>query len=129
MRRKKYKEVKVLTPEETKQLSDRDPVAFAGKIAEGKMIILEPGHRSYLFSLRGWHIGWFDDCVISDRDNRALAFTRDHTGHLPYTPGTSGTPGMPGLSGTPGRPGFSGTPGRPGLGGWSSHDAAAYFSK
>jgi hypothetical protein len=42
---KKYREVKVLSAEEMKDLSDRDPVAFAGKIAEGKMLVLEEGQE------------------------------------------------------------------------------------
>jgi hypothetical protein len=80
-----------------------------------------------IYSLGGRHVGWFDGGVIYDSRNRALAFTRSHTGTLPSVPGLHGTPGMPGFSGIPGRPGFSGTPGMPGRSGWSEHDAAGYF--
>jgi len=72
MRRRKYKEVKVLTPEETKQLSDRDPVAFAGKIAEGKMIILEPGQELTLLKEEGDRV-----LILPDGSDTAYWMSRD----------------------------------------------------
>jgi len=81
-----------------------------------------------MYSLGGRHIGWFDDGVIYDSNNCALAFIHTRTGSLPSVPGLSGTPGMPGFSGVPGCPGFSGTPGKPGRGGWSKHSADEYFN-
>lgn len=82
-----------------------------------------------VYSLRGKHIGWFEGGVIYDHRNSALAFTSDHTGPTPPTPGLAGVPGMPGFAGTPGRPGFTGAPGRPGRGGWSAYEPAAYFDR
>ncbi len=73
-----------------------------------------------LYNRIGQHVGWYEDGIFYDRNNRVIGFTRDHTGHLPFTPGIGGTPGMPGLGGRPGRPGFSGIPGRPGYCGWSN---------
>ena len=73
-----------------------------------------------MYNLNGKHIGWAENGVYYDSNNRTIGFTRDHTVHLPSIPGIGGMPGMPGLGGRPGRPGFSGTPGRPGYGGWSN---------
>ncbi|MCT7473463.1 hypothetical protein N5T11_09710 [Aliarcobacter cryaerophilus] len=81
-----------------------------------------------MYSLQGRHIGWFEDGVLYDNQNKALGFLRNSTGYLPSRPGMSGTPGMPGFSGRPGRPGLSGTPGKPGRSGWSSNDLANYFN-
>jgi hypothetical protein len=78
-------------------------------------------------SLGGVHLGWFAGEVIYDKHNRALLFTEDHTGHIPFSPGLSGTPGMPGFSGRPGKPGYCGAPGRPGNAGWSDANAGTYF--
>ena len=80
------------------------------------------------YSLRGVHRGWFEGGVIYDDRNSALAFTSNHSGQTPSTPGLAGTPGMPGFAGTPGRPGLTGAPGRPGRGGWSVRDASSYFT-
>lgn len=84
---------------------------------------------SNVYSLQARHIGWFDGGVIYDSKNKALVFLSNATGHLPYRPAMSGTPGLPGLSGIPGRPGFPGAPGRPGFSGWSDEDALTYLSK
>ena len=81
-----------------------------------------------LYSLWGVHRGWFEGGVIYDDRNSALAFTGNHSGQTPSTPGLAGTPGMPGFAGTPGRPGLTGAPGKPGRGGWSVRDASAYFT-
>ncbi len=83
--------------------------------------------RDDVYTLHGRHCGWFEDGVLADSSNRVLGFIRDATGHLPSTPGLSGTPGTPGFAGRPGRPGLSGTPGKPGRGGWSNEDLTSYF--
>jgi hypothetical protein len=82
-----------------------------------------------VYSLRGMHIGWFEGGVIYDDLNSALAFTSNHAGQTPSTPGLAGAPSMPGFAGTPGRPGFTGAPGRPGRGGWSASEPSAYFTR
>jgi hypothetical protein len=81
-----------------------------------------------IYSMNGNHIGWFDGGVFYDSNNNVIGFIRNSSGHMPSSPGTSGTPGMPGFAGRPGRPGFSGAPGRPGYGGWSHYDIGTYFS-
>lgn len=81
-----------------------------------------------VYSLRGKHIGWFEEGVLFDARNKVLGFLSNATGPLPSTPGISGSPGMPGFSGMPGWPGFSGTPGRPGYSGWSELDLEEYFT-
>jgi hypothetical protein len=54
---KQYKEVKVVTPQQMKQLSDRDPVAFAKNIAEGKMLVLKEGQEVTLLKAEGDRAG------------------------------------------------------------------------
>ena len=80
-----------------------------------------------VYSLNGKHIGWFEDGVLYDSNNNAIAFLRDASGYLPGRPGTSGVPGIPGIPGRPGKSGFSGTPGRPGKGGWSNKTIKQMF--
>lgn len=75
----------------------------------------------------GKHVGWFEKGVLYDKDNKAIAFTRDCKGYLPYYPGLCGIPGTPGIPGKPGRPGFAGMPVRPGYGGWSNRNIEDYF--
>ena len=91
----------------------------------GTVVAWISGDNAY--SLGGRHVGWFENGVLYDSQNRALGFLRDATGYLPARPGTAGSPGMPGFGGTPGRPGLRGIPGRPGYGGWSPADLATYF--
>ena len=76
-------------------------------------------------TLGGAHCGWFEDGVVYDSGNRALAFVSTATGLS--RPGLAGAPGMPGFAGKPGKPGLSGVPGRPGRSGWSAQDAGTYF--
>ena len=69
---KKYREVKVLSTEEMKDLSDRDPVAFAGKIVEGKMIVLEEGQEVTVLKEEGDRI-----LILPDGSNTAYWMNRD----------------------------------------------------
>ncbi|HJZ41832.1 MAG TPA: hypothetical protein VJ203_15800 [Bacteroidales bacterium] len=80
-----------------------------------------------VFSLSGRHKGWFESGIFYDSNNRVIGFLLKATGHLPSSPGTSGTPGMPSFYGHPGRPAFSGIPGRPGYSGWSTYAFEQYF--
>jgi hypothetical protein len=82
--------------------------------------------RNNLYSLKGDHIGWFENGVFYDSNNNIIGFLRGASG-LSSRPGLSGLPGMPGFSGRPGRPGFSGVPGRPGKGGWSRYGLDGYI--
>jgi len=91
----------------------------------GRVIAWIDGNNVY--SLNGYHIGWFEKGILYDSNNDVLGFLRNRTGHLPSIPGIGGTPGMPGFSGKPGKPGRSGTPGRPGYGGWSNENLRTYF--
>ena len=75
----------------------------------------------------GRHLGWFENGVLYDGSNNAIAFLQDSTGYLPGRPGIGGRPGTPGIPGTPGRPGLSGTPGRSGYGGWSNLSLEEFF--
>ena len=73
-----------------------------------------------LYSMNGHHVGWAENGVYYDSNNLVIGFTRDHTGHLPYSPGYGGEPGMPFyLSARPALMAHSGEPGRPGYSGWS----------
>jgi hypothetical protein len=80
-----------------------------------------------VYSTHGRHVGWFEQGVIYDSQNRALGFLEGATGPTPARPGLFGRPGTPGFAGRPGRPGLAGAPGRPGFGGWSAHDLQSYF--
>jgi|GEM_PF-3907690 len=44
-----------------------------------------------IYSLRGSHIGWFENGIFYDSDNYAIGFLRNCTGNLPYRPGLTGT--------------------------------------
>ncbi|WP_210149734.1 4-fold beta flower protein [Paeniglutamicibacter terrestris] len=71
---------------------------------------------------KGYHLGWFEQGVFWDSQNRAIGMTRDISASIPR-PGLSGVPGRPGIGGRPGRPGIPGTPGKPGRsGGWSTQE-------
>ena len=83
--------------------------------------------RNNVYSLHGQHLGWFENGILYDGRNCALAFQRDASGPLPYRPGLSGTPGTPGIPGKPGKPGLSGVPGRSGRGGWSDEEVVEFF--
>ena len=82
-----------------------------------------------VYSLNGKHLGWFEEGVLYDGQNRAIAFERGARGHLPSRPGIGGIPGTPGIPGRPGRPGLSGVPGKPGRGGWSNLDVEQFFTE
>ena len=91
-----------------------------GWLYNGKIYGLKNGH----------HLGWFEDGVIYDLNNCVFAFLRDASGHLPYRPGLSGTPGIPGIPGSPGIPGFSGTYARPAYSSrWSTLTIKDFFDK
>jgi len=86
-------------------------------------------HGENVYSLSGFHVGWFEDGVLADSSNSVLGFVSGAAGYTPARPGLSGVPGMPGFAGRPGRPGLAGVPGRPGRGGWSSANLGEYFAK
>lgn len=76
------------------------------------------GHN--LYSMYGHHVGWAENGIYYDSDNQVIGFTRDHTGHLPYSPGYCGEPGLPlFFSPKPALMAYAGEPGRPGYSGWS----------
>lgn len=84
--------------------------------------------KNHVYNLNnGRHLGWFENGVLYDGSNRAIAFLRDATGYLPSRPGMGGIPGTPGIPGKPGVPGLSGIPGRPGYGGWTNLSLEKFF--
>jgi hypothetical protein len=84
--------------------------------------------RGSVYSRRGRHVGWYEGGVMYDDQNRALAFTRNRIIRLPSTPELIPPPDLPMFSSVPTRPVFSYAPKMPPRGGWSSEDAAMFFS-
>ena len=86
----------------------------------GRFCVWIIGHN--LYTMYGRHIGWTENGVFYDSKNQVIGFTKDHTGHLPYSPGYGGEPGKPLFySMKPALMAYSGEPGRPGYSGWSDY--------
>ncbi len=91
----------------------------------GKAIGWVNGHR--LYSLRGHHIGWFEDGVAFDNDNFVVAFSASSDAAIPSRPALKETPLLPHMPKVPTRPYFSVPAPRPISNGWSQKDAVDYM--
>jgi len=80
-----------------------------------------------LFSLTGEHIGWYEDGVFYDTDNRVLGFLPDARGLVPDMPPLAHEPPLPAMSKRPCVPTLRGRSVRPPRQGWSSHCLASYL--
>ena len=80
-----------------------------------------------VFSLRGEHIGWFENGVLFDVDNQILGFLAGATGVKPDFPVPAAAPPVPVLSKRPYVPTLRARPVRQASTGWSRHSLADYI--
>lgn len=81
-----------------------------------------------VFSLKGEHIGWFEDGVMYDVQNNVLGFVPGARGALPETPALAPEPPMPAFSKRPCAPTLRGRTARPrGSAGWSASCLPTYL--
>ncbi|MES2899229.1 MAG: hypothetical protein V4723_05835 [Pseudomonadota bacterium] len=80
-----------------------------------------------LFSLKGEHIGWCEDGVFYDIDNRVLGFIAGAKGLEPDMPALVPEPSVPKFSKRPYVPTLRGRSARPAGRGWSSYCLATYL--
>lgn len=81
-----------------------------------------------VFSLKGEHVGWFEDGVFYDVDNKALGFVPGAAGLAPPLPPLAPEPAIPVLGKRPCVPTLRGRSTRPRGGGWSRQCLADYFA-
>lgn len=80
-----------------------------------------------MFSLKGEHIGWFEDGVIYDVENRVLGFIPGARGLLLDPPALAAEPAVPRFAKRPYVPTLRGRSARPRASGWSSSCLASYL--
>lgn len=81
-----------------------------------------------MFSLNGEHIGWFEDGVMYDVENRVLGFIAGARGLLSDPPELGAQPPVPALSKRPCVPTLRGRTARPRASGWSAYCLATYLA-
>jgi hypothetical protein len=81
-----------------------------------------------MFSLGGEHLGWAEDGVFYDIDNRVLGFVPGATGLALAAPALAPEPPLPVLSKRPCVPGLRGRSSRPAGKGWSTSSLASYLA-
>lgn len=82
-----------------------------------------------MFSLKGEHIGWFEDGVMYDIQNNVLGFIPGAKGLALEMPALGPEPVMPALSKRPYVPGLRGRAARPRGTGWSASCLASYLEQ
>ena len=80
-----------------------------------------------MFSLKGEHIGWFEDSVMYDIQNNVLGFIPGAKGLQLDAPALAAEPPVPRFSKRPYVPGLRGRAARPRGTGWSSSCLATYL--
>ena len=80
-----------------------------------------------LFSLKGEHIGWYEDGVFYDIDNHVLGFLTGARGLEQDMPALAPEPSLPKLSKRPYVPTLRGRRPRPAAGGWSIFCLSTYL--
>jgi hypothetical protein len=80
-----------------------------------------------VFSLRGEHIGWYEDGVLFDIHNRILGFIPGATGLRTEPPALAPEPPLPAFSKRPHVPTLRGRVARPSGRGWSASCLASYL--
>jgi len=80
-----------------------------------------------VFSLKGEHIGWFEDGIFFDVDNKILGFIPAAGGVHPDFPEPGAPPPVPPLPKRPHVPTLRARPVRQISSGWSPHGLADYF--
>ncbi|QYF93348.1 hypothetical protein KY495_22180 [Massilia sp. PAMC28688] len=81
-----------------------------------------------VFSLKGDHIGWFEDGVFYDVENNVLGFLADARGLPLEPPALAPEPPLPALSKRPYVPTLRGRTARPVGKGWSTFCLATYLA-
>ena len=81
-----------------------------------------------VFSLKGEHIGWFEDGVLYDIENKVLGFVPGTKGLLLALPPLASDPAVPVFSKRPHVPSLRGRSARPRGKGWSAHCLANYLA-
>jgi hypothetical protein len=82
-----------------------------------------------MFSLKGEHIGWYEDGVMYDIQNKVLGFVPGAKGLSLEMPALAAEPAMPVLSKRPYVPTLRGRAPRPRCTGWSSSTLASYLEQ
>ena len=82
-----------------------------------------------LFSITGEHIGWCEDGVLFDVDNRMLGFVPGAPGLAHDFPAMLAPPPMPTLSKRPHVPTLRARPARPARSGWSTCALGDYLER
>ncbi len=80
-----------------------------------------------LFSLKGEHIGWYEDGVFYDIENKVLGFLAGAKGLALDMPALAGEPPLPKFSKRPCVPSLRGRSARPVGRGWSSFSLSSYL--
>lgn len=81
-----------------------------------------------VFSLKGEHIGWFEDGVFFDIHNHVIGFVPGAKGLAPEMPPLAAEPAAPVFSKRPCAPTLRGRTARPRGQGWSAHCLASYLA-
>lgn len=81
-----------------------------------------------VFSLKGEHIGWCEDGVFYDIENKVIGVIPDAPGMPVDMPGLAPEPALPAFSKRPYVPSLRARSARPRAYGWSAHGLAAYFA-
>ena len=81
-----------------------------------------------VFSLKGEHIGWYEDGVFYDIQNKVLGFIPGAKGLGLEAPALAPPPAIPAFSKRPYVPALRGRTARPAGKGWSGFSLSSYFS-
>lgn len=81
-----------------------------------------------VFSLKGEHIGWFEDGAFFDVENKVLGFVPGAKGLALDLPPLAPDPGIPMLGKRPNVPALRGRSARPRAKGWSAHCLGSYLA-
>ena len=112
-----------------------DEIGCAGAILDEFCIRNLAGHTVgwvfglSVFSLKGEHIGWFEDGIVFDIDNKVLGFVPGAKLAPAEAPPLASQPATPVFSKRPHVPTLRGRAARPHAQGWSRHSLAGYLSR
>ncbi|SHG98617.1 4-fold beta flower protein [Massilia sp. CF038] len=112
-----------------------DEIGCAGAILDDFCIRDLAGHTVgwvfglSVFSLKGEHIGWFEDGVFFDIHNNVLGFIPAATGLPAEAPALAPEPPLPAFSKRPHVPALRGRVARPAGRGWSGYCIASYLAQ
>jgi hypothetical protein len=111
-----------------------DEIGCAGAILDEFCIRNLTGHSVgwvfglSVFSLKGEHIGWFEEGTFFDVENRVLGFVPGAKGLALALPPLAPEPVLPAFGKRPCVPTLRGRTARPRAKGWSRHCLASYFA-